>query len=182
MKISASVPDDLWDAARRATNADSTSALVQTALTELVQRHDHARAYAEPPELTGEVASLRDTARARLVADGRARFGRGYEHGVRLAAELDWSQVAHLVEHGAAATAAHCSGLAAQLHTDPSSLPAGARPVIDPQVLTPYLGSLADPTGSTPWHPDEVTVEGLDRALRDLWEDVRTTPTGPPGT
>lgn len=179
MKISASVPDDLWDAARRAANADSTSALVQAALTQLVEKHEQARAYAEPPELTGEVRSLRDAARTRLVADGRARFGHGYEQGVRLAADLDWAQIAHLVEHGAAVTASQCSRLAAERHTNTRTLPEGARAVIDPQVLVPYLGAIADWTGSTEWSPDEVSVEGIDRALRDLWDDVRSTPTSP---
>ena len=181
MKISASVPDDLWDAAREAANAGSPSAVVQTALIQLVDRHEQGRAYAEPPELVGELGAIRDAARARLVADGRALFQQGYEQGVRLAADFTWMQLDYMVDRGARGAAVECSRFVGEQELTPGKHPEGARPVVDPQVLVPYFGSFADWTGSVPWEPHQVTIEGTDRALRDLWSDIRSAPTSPAG-
>lgn len=131
--------------------------------------------------LTWSSTTMRDAARDRLVSDGRALYRRGYEQGVRLGGELTWAQLDHLVAHGAADAASCCARFAAEQEITPGKHPDGARPVIDPQILVPYLGSIADWTGSVPWEPHKVTVEGLDRALRDLWADIRSAPTSRDG-
>jgi len=56
---------------------------------------------------------------------------------------------------------------------DPGGL--ANEPALPLGVLITYLGSFADPRDLEDWSPNELLLEGMDQAFRDLWADVRST-------
>jgi hypothetical protein len=86
MKLSVSVPDQLWESARSKGADLSPSRLVQRAL-ELWAGRDDAGFSLDPPS---EASDLLDSAVARFAELARDEFERGYLAGVTLAPHLDW--------------------------------------------------------------------------------------------
>ncbi|HEX3811409.1 MAG TPA: hypothetical protein VHX59_01095 [Mycobacteriales bacterium] len=171
MKISASVPDDLWESARDFLDADSTSGVVQEALRRVLADRTGGPSYAEvpagDPALDDSLEDLRD----RLIDEARELFQRGYRKGVELIHKLDWQQLQWVAEQGVV-RAAEAVGQAVR---DLERGDLDRVSVIRPALLIEYLGRYADMTGSTEWAPSTVEIEGMDRAFQDVWKRVRGT-------
>jgi hypothetical protein len=169
MKLSVSVPDDLWVLAKRRVDDDSPSAVVQAALTAF-GGGGPGTDYAVRPTMDEPLAADIEAARSRLVAEARDLFQQGYRGGVELAGRLNFHQLDYIVRRGAVDAAKSMAGMAWDI--DMGRAPEGAKPLIDPNVLLGYLGSYADYTGGEFETPTRPTVEGIDRALADVWERV----------
>jgi hypothetical protein len=97
MKLSVSVPDDLWDEARSlAADAGSSSAVVQEALRRWVvqQRQRPAYATGPPDEVLDDLREAHD----RLVQEAKAEFQHGYTQGVQCARRLPWEAIESLAD------------------------------------------------------------------------------------
>jgi hypothetical protein len=175
MKLSVSVPDDLWTAAVGVVEDGSPSAVVQSALTHLVARSSAERPYAQRPDLTGDLGAQLEAARDRFIGHARTAYEDGYRKGVQLSTELTWDELEYVVKHGAQRATELASHWAADVEMNQHD-PAREQPSppVRLQVLAPFMGAAADYTGSVSWRPSATTVEGLDRALRDLWDSVQT--------
>jgi hypothetical protein len=100
MKLSVSVPDDLWEEARSiAADTKSSSAVIQEALRRWVAQTRRGPAYAtSPPE---DVLDELHEARERLAREARVEFGHGYAQGVQCARRLPWWAIEDLADrHG----------------------------------------------------------------------------------
>lgn len=97
MKLSVSVPDDLWEEARSvAAGPESSSAVVQEALRRWVTQARSGPGYAtNPPE---DVLGDMQEARERLSREARAEFGHGYAQGVQCARRLPWRAIENLAD------------------------------------------------------------------------------------
>lgn len=98
MKLSASVPDELWNEARSlAADSESSSAVIQEALRRWVVQARGGPGYATtPPE---DVLDALQEARERLAREARAEFGHGYAQGVQCARRLPWRAIEDLADH-----------------------------------------------------------------------------------
>lgn len=179
MKFSISVPDELWESARAVIMADSPSAVVQEALRRLSSDNAGGPGYAQPPVMDDELADALAIARARLLEEARSLYQDGYRRGVKLAGELNWGQLRQIVERGVVAAAKSIAQQDYDVMTGRIELPPGARPWIEAKLLAKYVGSYADLTGSVNLTPSSVSIEGMDRALRDVWDHLHT-PDGAP--
>jgi hypothetical protein len=173
MKLSVSVPDELWDAARAVVEDDSPSAVVQTALGQLISRGVGGKAYAQRPKLQGELADAFMTTQSRLLADASARYQAGYRQGVELAGELDWDLLDEIAHKGVIAVSKSAVSSHHVFVSHRDDFPPDAKPSMVLGLLQKYVGGYADYEGRVPWRPSEITIEGMDRALRDLWEQVQ---------
>jgi hypothetical protein len=97
VKLSVSVPDELWDEARSLAQDSTTSAVVQEALRRWVNQARPAPQYAEglPDDV---VAALRDT-QNRLGQEAQMESKRGYVYGVQCAQRLPWWAIESLADH-----------------------------------------------------------------------------------
>src|SRR5271170_2749397 len=93
MKLSVSVPDELWT--RVAGQGSSPSEVVQTALATLASRRSNRLRFGGDPEVIKANQELLDQAVERLRIERKSLEEKGYRAGARLAAEsdmltLDW--------------------------------------------------------------------------------------------
>jgi hypothetical protein len=164
MKLSVSVPDELWEEARRRVDHDSPSAVVQSALSRLVATKAATDYQVRPA--SDEISAALDAARTRVVADAQEMFQTGYRHGLELAAKLGFRELEWIVRTGGLKAAKIASA-------------AGPNPVYEPPIraglLTKYYGSYADPLDGIDWTPARPTIEGIDAALHDVWQQVTET-------
>jgi hypothetical protein len=164
MKLSVSVPDDLWEEARRRVDHDSPSAVVQTALSRLVATKAATDYQVRP--VSDEIRAALDAARARVVADAQEMFQTGYRQGLEFAARLGFRELEWIVRVGGPAAAK-------------VAMMAGPNPAEEPPIraglLMKYYGSYADPLDRVEWAPDRPTTEGIDAALHDVWQLVTET-------
>lgn len=152
--------------------------MVQEALRRLASEHAGGPSYAETPAIDEELATSLVTTRQRLLAEARELYQSGYRSGVELAGRLSWGELSWIVEKGVLAASESVSQTAYNVHMG-GKLPPSACPMIEPKLLGEYTGSHADCTGTLKWTPGRVAIEGMDRALRDVWEHVRA-PDGAP--
>jgi len=166
MKISVSVPDDLWGRACAAVGDESPSAVVQKALGRLIGPGGSRAEYAVRPELSDDLAAAITAARERLLADAKALYQDGYRQGVTLAGELNYRQLEYIVRVGSKRAARDQASvkLDEELGRTPHS------PLIEPRQLIDYLGDHADYTGSGFPTPEQPTIDGIDQALADVWQ------------
>jgi hypothetical protein len=174
MKLSVSVPDDLWEKAVRQAVGESPSGIIQKALSQFVGSSARSEYAVRPPLDTALAKELR-AARAQIIDSAREMYQSGYRDGISLAKELGFSELAYIVEQGSLKAARTMAKFASEIAVGHSVAPPGARPLIEPSILVPYLGSYADFThGGVEWTPTAPTVEGIDRALADVWEQVNS--------
>lgn len=172
VKLSVSVPDDLWEQASRQVDADSPSAIVQAALNRFVGDGRGGADYAVRPELADDLAAALEAARAHIVGQARELYQAGYRKGVKFAGELNFHQLAYIVGVGSKKAAEDQADVAFDIDT--RRLLDGHRPFIEPRELIDYLGSYADYTNSGFPTPAAPTIEGIDRALADVWDAVHS--------
>ncbi len=164
MKLSVSVPDELWMKACRRIDDDSPSVVVQSALSRLVAA---AAADYQVRPVSDEISAALEAARARVVADAREMFQTGYRQGLELAAKLGYGQLEWIVRTGGVEAAKD----AASRGPNPGTLAAP----IGCGLLVKYFGGYADPLDGVEWTPVRPTTEGIDAALHDVWQRVTET-------
>ena len=170
MKLSVSVPDELWEKARRRVDDDSPSAVVQRALSRLAAQA--ATDYQVRP-VSDDISAALEAARARVVAEAQEMFQTGYRQGLELAAELGYRQLELMVRLGGVMAASHMANWAHKRLIERDDDPMYQNePIISPELLAEYYGSYADYLGDVDWTPSRPTTEGIDAALRDLWQRV----------
>jgi len=164
MKLSVSVPDELWEMARRQADDDSPSAIIQSALSRFVAAKA-ATGYQIRP-VSDEISAALEAARARIDAERQEMFQTGYQQGLELASTLDYWELAWIVRVGGREAAKD-----ARSRGPNPSLP----PPINAGRLVKYYGSYADPLGGVEWTPSRPTIEGIDAALHDVWQPETQT-------
>lgn len=172
MKLSVSVPDDLWEKVNRQVDDGSPSAVVQAALNRFIGDGRGTADYAVRPELADDLAAALEAARAHIVGQARELYQAGYRKGVKLAGELNFGQLAYIVRVGSKKAAQDQARVAFDIDTGRVPLPEERRPLIEPRKLIDYLGSYADYTGGEFPTPAAPTIEGIDRGLDDVWDAV----------
>src|SRR5262245_3093928 len=95
MKVTASVPDNLWAAAHP--KGERPSHTVQRGLRLLVQELDRAKVpFAQaPPDV--DLDALKD-GRERLRTEATERRRQGYEWGIRVASAMSWDNLEALLD------------------------------------------------------------------------------------
>lgn len=175
MKLSVSVPDQLWEQAQAA-DGRNPSQLVQEALRRLVEETDAAPAYApEPPdEYKQAIASVAD----RLSKEAGAEFLLGYQAAANATKELPWFLVEQLAEHFAFNVTRWANNwrdwvemaVLGKLPPDDADPP----DVVVTGALRTALGTHASPYDKTGFTPSATYLKGFERAMRDLWALVTT--------
>lgn len=150
----------------------SPSAVIQAALTQFVGNSAQSQ-YAVRPPLDEALAAEVEAARMQIVESARQMYQSGYREGIELARSLSFSQMDYIVREGALKAAQTMAKFATEIAMEIADTPPGARPLIEPTILLPFLGSYADSSdGRVEWTPIPPTIEGIDRALADVWEQV----------
>ncbi len=172
MKLSVSIPDDLWDEAKALGTDLNPSHLVQEALRRWVE--DASRKPSFSVDRPGDIEADFETARMRFAEEARTEFERAYRTAVQVAVKLPWREIEYLAEHYKFnverwAKANRESALMADLGQIPEDW-APQTEVIN--ALIEGLGGLAHPTGDEMWHPSPTYLKGFAQAMRDLWTSV----------
>ena len=133
--------------------------------------HDDSpsRAPATDPNPTSD----NDANRERLLEEARGLYRAGYYRGMKLGGHLSWGQIDFLVKRGIVAASEYLKNQRYRLQTSEWELPKGSKQVIEPEeVLAEYMGAHASQFAD--WTPSPETTEGMDCALRDLRNQVRS--------
>lgn len=151
VKISASVPDELWGEAQARSRLDSPSAIVQEALR---------RAYSTPagPNVDSAVAGRSSQARVAAIRDRLKQqvqelWERGYAAGLDLAEALSWEALQHYGSYE---------------RSDLNEWITGPLPEEDADLVRIHLDDTGYASGPMP----TAYYQGFDHALADVWEAV----------
>lgn len=167
MKLSISVPDQLWASAVEACRPETgPSLVVQRALTSLVGgASTRAEAPTLPKELERAAALHREVLRARV----RELFELGYLRGVQLATQISWEALSFLVKVGDTRKVAQ-----RQLDFD---MGGGREPYMPeglswPALCTALDQQFSEDDGEPYFASDPTSNQGLDAALADFRDSV----------
>jgi hypothetical protein len=190
MKLSISVPEQLWARAKAASGGANASHLVQEALRRYVEDGVAKPAYSlAPPE---DVVDAWGALRGQFASEARQRFEQGYRAAVTAFAELSWSRLEFLAEDcrfDVKGWAESFRRLAEDIElrmSTPGHVSQYPPEVADVTVaevnaLFTALGAWARPHGGGSdweWEPSPTYVRGFTQAARDLWRDINEgTPT-----
>lgn len=177
MKLSISIPDELWDSARQVLHTHtSASAIVQEALRRAVAEGTTRPEYADAVR-DAETSTAIAEVRSRLVEEARMTYQSGYRSGIALAQQLSWQQIDWITKAPVdiRARAKEVHDFTQKQMVDPDYIPAGT-PFVDPDLLGEYLGTLAHPL--LEWNPEPVAIEGITAALTDIRTSVESNPPG----
>jgi len=180
MKLSISVPNELWDRARAAGNDANPSHLVQEALHRYVEERGRKPAYPlTPPD---DVASAKGAVRERFANEARKKFEDGYRAALTAFPVLSWNDIEFLANSYRFDVKRWAHSYAA-LAEDPdlrkampgyvSQFPEGAD--VDAavvQALMNALGAWAAPHGMSEWEPGATYARGFEQAARDVWREI----------
>jgi post-segregation antitoxin (ccd killing protein) len=178
MKLSISVPDQLWERAKELRPELNGSHLVQTALERMVEASANAGLLTTRPERT-EAAFER--ARTRIAAEARAQFEEGYAAGLEAAEQLPISCIESLATWRNFNVEAWAGGFALQqVRVDmgdahPDEAP--GKEIIE--TLGKGLGDIITPFFDDTFTPSVAYLRGYSQAMRDLWNDVYEGTTNP---
>ena len=170
MKLSVSVPDEMWATALTARPDLSPSHLVQQALAVWVGgRSKPAFSQDRPPEATVAFAAARD----RLSNAAREEFGRGYHAALAAAEVIDLEHFQALVrrQFDVAAWAGGIGQRSVEAGLGRVPKEWAASPVVI-RALVEALGSLVSPYGDNEFRPNAPYLRGFSQAMRDLWEQA----------
>lgn len=174
MKLSISVPEQLWEEARTYHPELNPSHLVQTALEAMA----HAGRTSTLADRPAEVDEAFATARDRFIQQAHERFKRGYAAAVEMASHVEW-----LVLESIARDDFDMKKWAEGIVQDFNNAMVGLIPSewIKDYPMGPIikaLGRFADPSGEG-WGPDAAYLRGFAQAMRALWTEVfEQTPSG----
>ncbi len=172
MKLSVSIPDDLWDEARALGKDLNPSHLVQEGLRRWVEEAARKPGFSvDRPE---DIEADFETARARFAEEARAEFERAYRKAVQVAAKLPWREIEFLAEHYKFnverwAKATRESALMAMEGRIPKEWAPKDETV---RAMIDGLGGLAHPVGDEMWQPSPTYLKGFTQGMRDLWTTV----------
>jgi hypothetical protein len=168
MKLSVSVPDDLWSAAREIRPDLNPSHLVQQALEAWTSmRAAPAFSRDRPPDADAAFVSVRDS----VAAIARTEFERGYRAALSAAHVLEFGHLQSL-SRGRFDLATWARGIAdAAVEADLGHIPKhwGPKPATI-GALVETLGNLVPPFGDNEFGPSAPYLRGFAQAMRDLWE------------
>jgi hypothetical protein len=167
MKLSVSVPDQLWDEARSLAQNSTTSAVVQEALRRWVDQTRPAGRHAEglPEDV---LAALHET-QERLGQEAHMESKRGYVYGVQCAQRLPWWAIENLADRyrfDVKKWAANWSRAAVELDM--------AQPSVDPQEVEQAIAAWQ--RGPGPRLFDWTDVDAAIRAEAEGSKDVSRGP------
>lgn len=162
MKLSVSVPDELWEKARRQADDDSPSAIIQSALSRLVSPSDAP--YARRPP---DAKKLLAQAAKRLGAGAAKEYERGYRDGLEALDEEFWLPLNDLAKDGF-----DLQAWAKAVKAGDKYYLFGSKDDPEPEWFTitgQLLGELIDESwGQEP--PNMAYIHGFQAAWRDAWE------------
>ncbi len=171
MKLSVSVPDELWDRARGLRPDLKDSHLIQNALEGFTKPAEVAGYSVAMPE---DAKPAFEAAREKLAAHARGEFEEGYRAGVEIVPSLSWWDIQSLADRHRFAVKEWARGYSdsvvnAELGNIPTDWAA------DPDVVSALLkalGNLVPPFGDDMFTPSIPYLRGFTQAFRDLWEQV----------
>lgn len=171
MKMSISIPDELWERARDVRPDLNPSHLVQEALGDWVVPRRTPGFAIERPD--GAEAAFRQ-ARDRLASQAREEFINGYQAALTLAQELDWWWIQDLARHlfdvEPWAKAIGESALASSMGTVPKEW--GPEPGAFKALIRAVGSLVGSPFGDEKFSPSLPYVRGFAQAMRLLWQEV----------
>lgn len=199
-KLSIYVPDDLWEQVREGHPDANVSQVVQRGLAKLTKEEQESEpGYLERPSgATDRIAGLT----ARLAAEARHEYQRGYSAGLDVADELTLLELNELVALNFDVARWLARYTESVRWNMVEGLPPGPPPDVPPETVMavlmgaappsaipgeplkpswPWLksaadalGSMADPIGFDNWNftPPTPRVRGFRDALRDVWSGV----------
>lgn len=181
MKLNVSVPDELWQSAREATKEESPSAIVQLVLRSWVERQHATSSYRRRPDLSDDLKMKQREATERIEQMLQAQYAGGYAAGIELATQLEPEQLVYLTGGGVVEAANFARDVEERramadngmMRADPFL--EGVEPIVSAKVLAPLLGSYAAFVMKYEWRPTTATVEGIDQALRDIYESAASS-------
>jgi hypothetical protein len=171
MKLSVSVPDELWERARGVRPDLKDSRLVQTALD----------AFTRPAEVAGYSTAMPEDAKAafeavrdKLAARARTEFEDGYRAAIELVPTLDWWDIQSLAERYRFAVKEWAqsyadSVVAGHLGHIPKDMAAELETVGG---LVKALGNVISPFGDNEYGRTVPFLRGFAQAFRELWDQV----------
>jgi hypothetical protein len=168
MKLSVSVPDDLWSEARHIRPDLNPSHLVQQALEAWTSgRAAPPFLGSRPPDADAAFASARD----RFAAGARSEFERGYRAALVAAEALEFGYLQSLASDRfdvvAWARGIGQTRVQADLGNIPKDWAPGPATI---NAIVDALGSLVPPFGDDAFEPSTPYLRGFAQAMRDLWE------------
>ena len=169
MKLSVSVPDQLWERAKARRPDLSASHVVQQALEQWASPKGSAGYSLNPPDAAAPLLAL---ATARLSDEAREHFERGYLAGAEAGTELGWWSIQSLHDGHYDVMAWIDPIITSQLDFDTHRLGPGAEPSSAVGVLVKALGALMSPWGDDTFIPSAPYLRGFAQAMRDLWQRV----------
>jgi post-segregation antitoxin (ccd killing protein) len=175
VKLSISVPEQLWEEARAYRPDLSPSHLVQTSLEALAHAERTSTLAERPAQVDEAFAAARD----RFIQQAHERYHCGYAAAVDLASQVDWWVVESLARDNFDVPKWANGFVTETLNAAIGLIPKDWGP--GPAVLGAMikaLGNLADPSGEG-WAPDAAYLRGFTQAMRALWTEVfERTPSG----
>lgn len=169
MKLSVSVPDDLWEESRAKRPDLNPSHLVQEAL-EGWTRSRATPAFSQDRPDDAETAFA--LARERLAGQARGEFERGYRAALAAAETLDLWVIESLAKQHFDVVPWAKGFARSAVEVDIGNTPKewGPNPEIIGALLK-ALGNLISPWGDDAFGPNAPYLRGFAQAMRDLWEE-----------
>lgn len=163
MKLSVSVPDELWEAAKAQRPDLNPSHLIQEVLEDWQRRGNGLTSRpSRPPETDDQFNRVRNG----LAVEVRAEFVRGYRAALVLVESTNWMVLSALAEvrFDVSAWAEMFASLATEAEGD---LTSGFLHVVT--AMTAAVGSLVPKYGEGAFRPTTTYHRGFVAAMRDLW-------------
>lgn len=170
MKLSVSVPEELWTRAREQGGGLNASRLVQAALETYAARALTAGYSLARPEAADELFAA---AKQRLATEAQEEFDRGYVAGAATAGKLDWVDIERYRDCGFDMTRWIKVYRDSAWDWQDGRHPENASPLSAVNPLCEVMGPLI-----MPWEyeqdpvPSDTFLRGFGQALRDLWKEV----------
>lgn len=170
MKLSVSVPDDLWESTRIQRPDLNPSHLVQEALEAWTRSHtEPAFSQDRPADAADAFSKVRD----RLARQAREDFEVGYRGALQAAEVLEFWVIESLADRhfdvAAWADGFAWSAVAAAMGNIPREWAPDGEII---HILVKTLGSLVSPYGDDAFKPSAPYLQGFARAMRDLWQEA----------
>jgi hypothetical protein len=188
MKLSVSVPDDLWDQARGQAPTDiasAPSALVQEALRAYVTANAPEAPRLRVPRPEGHQVTF-ERARSKLAQQARQEAEKGYVAGLAIAEHLEWHDIESLAERyrfdvaewaksyrdADERAAMRKSGM--QIEPMHEATP---RPNLMRHLIV-NLGDLAAFASQAEWDPAPTYLRGVRQALAEMYQEAMAAADG----
>jgi hypothetical protein len=170
MKLSVSIPDDLWGEVSTVRSGLNPSHLIQEALRLWVSTQSLPAGYstAAPVDVGNRLAALRE----RFANEAREEFEKGYRDALETADAFEWGDIDWLAEnfHFNIKEWAHAwadSSVRGDLKGGKNGQDARKE-----SALFRVVPGLMPPFGDDYPEPSDVYLRGFAQAMRDIWLDV----------